>query len=134
LQHLFSSEFLEVIDGTTLIVGCTFSDLKMNGGVIVVNNAAVTLKNTIFSNVSLEASAEILGSGKSECEWGSYSVIILNEAVTLIKDTVMSNTFAGIAVHGGTAVVETSNFTIVGTLANSKYTSVEKHLKCGIVL
>jgi hypothetical protein len=133
-----SYSILEVVDGTTLIIGCTFSDFKMNpvadNGVIVVKNAAMTMKNSIFSNVSLETNAEILGSGKSECEWGTYSVIVLNEAVTLIKDTVMSNTFSGIVVHGGTVAVEGTNFTVVGTQGNSKYPSVERHLRCGLLL
>jgi hypothetical protein len=133
-----SYNILEVVDGTILIVGCTFSDMTMNpvgvdDGVIVVKNAAVTLKNSIFSNISLDTNADMLGRGKSECEWGCYSVMVVNEAVSLVKDTVFSNTFASIFVHGGTAVVEGSSFTAAGTQPNSKYPSVERHLKCGML-
>jgi hypothetical protein len=137
-----SYNIIEIVDGATLIVGCTFSDLKMNpavantNGVIVVKNAGITLRNSIFTNISLETNAAVLGDGggRSECEWGSYSVIELDEAVTSIKDVVMSNTYAGIRVHGGTAVVEGSNFTEVGKQGKLNYPSVERHLRCGLFI
>jgi hypothetical protein len=135
-----SYSVVEIIDGAISIIGCTFSDLKMNpaaiesgnNGVLFAAGASVTLRNTVFRNISLETSASILGSGNSECEWGLYSVIVLREALTLIKDTVMLNTFAGISVHGGTASLEGTDFSGVGSKESSKYPSVERHLQCGI--
>jgi hypothetical protein len=131
---------LEIVGGNMMVIGCTFSDMTMNpsmGGdsaVVVVLEATVTLKNTVFSGIQLETSAAILGSPTSECEWGSFSVIILRDAISIIKDTLISDTYAGVSVHGGTAVIDETNFNSVGTQRNSKYPSVERHLTCGMLL
>jgi hypothetical protein len=133
-----SYNILEVVSGSILIVGCTFSDLKINppssndGGVIVVKDASITLKNSQFINIELDSSAAVLGSANTECEWGSYSLIILQNAITVLKDTVISNTFAGVSVQGGIASIEGTNFTSVGSERNMKYPSVERHMRCGM--
>jgi hypothetical protein len=129
---------LEITSGSITIIGCTFSDMKMNptimgdNAVMVVKGASLTLQNTVFSSIQLDTNAAILGSASSECEWGSYSMIILRDAITLIKETMISNTYAGVSVYGGTAVVEGTNFTSVGSQGNTKYPSVERHLRCGM--
>jgi hypothetical protein len=129
---------IEVVDGWTLIIGCTFSDLKMNPmltsdtAVVSVKDASITLKNSVLSNIQLDTSAAVLGGASSQCEWGSYSVIVLRETVSSIKDVIVSNTYAGVVVHGGTAVIEGTSFTSVGTETNVKYPSVERHVRCGM--
>jgi hypothetical protein len=129
---------LEIAGGTALIIGCTFSDLKMNptltsdNTVVIVKKANITLKNSVFANIQLDTGASILGSAGSQCEWGLYSVVVLHEAVTLIKDVMVSNTFAGVTVHGGTAMVEGTNFTVVGSDGSFNYPSVERHMQCGM--
>jgi hypothetical protein len=133
-----SYTILEVGGGSTIIMGCTFSSLKMNPAVVsdtsivIVRNASITLESTAFTDIQIDTNALISGSGKSECEWGLYSALILNESITLIKDMIMTNTYAGIAIHGGTAIVERTDFVKVGSQGNAKYPSVERHLKCGM--
>jgi hypothetical protein len=133
-----SFNVIEIVSGSTMIIGCTFSDLRMNSGiygdsgVLAVKYASVTVMNTLFKNIKLSTDAVILGSRDSECEWGLFSVIILRESVGMMKDTMMMNTYGGVIVHGGTANLEGMTFTKVGNEENSKYTSVERHLKCGM--
>jgi hypothetical protein len=130
---------LEIAGGKTLVIGCTFSDLRVNptlsgeNTVVVARQSTLTLKNTVFSNIQLDTGASILGSTGSQCEWGLYSVVVLHDAITLIKDVMVSNTFAGVAVHGGTVVVEGTNFTAVGSEGSVKYPSVERHMQCGML-
>jgi hypothetical protein len=129
---LLPYSIIEISDGAAWIVGCTFSDMRMssaveNAGVMVAKDASVSVRNSVFSNISVGS-----GSANSECEWGSHSVVVLHNAVALIKDTMMSNTYAGISVHGGTAVVEGVNFNVVGWEGSLKYPSVERHLRCGM--
>jgi hypothetical protein len=133
-----SYSVLEIAGGKALIVGCTFSDLKMNptltseNTIVIVKQATITLKNSVFANIQLDTSASIMGSAESQCESGLYSVIVLHEAMTLIKDVMVSNTFAGVTAHGGTVVIEGTNFTAVGSLGSVKYPSIEKHVQCGM--
>jgi hypothetical protein len=129
---------LQIAGGKMLIVGCTFSDLMMNptltseNTVVVAKQTTLTVKNSVFTNIQLDTGASILGSARSQCEWGSYSVVVLHDAVTLIKDVMVSNTFAGVAVYGGTAVLEGTNFTAVGSEGSVKYPSIERHMHCGM--
>jgi hypothetical protein len=133
-----SYSVIEVVDGLTLIIGCTFSDVKMTPAlgsdiaVVSVKGASITLRNSVLSNIQLDTNAVVLGGAASQCEWGSHSVITLREAVSLIKDVMVLNTYAGVVIHGGTAVVEGTNFTSVGTETGEKYPSVERHLRCGM--
>jgi hypothetical protein len=133
-----SYNILEIAGGNVVIIGCTFSSMRMNpmsgdnNGVIVVKDASITLKSTAFNDIQLDSNAAILGSGNSECEWGLYSVIILRNSISLMENIIMSNTYAGVAVHGGTVAVESSSFITVGSRGNEKYPSVERHLRCGM--
>jgi hypothetical protein len=133
-----SYNVIEIAGGRMLIIGCTFSDLRMNptttgeNTVIVAKQATVTLKNSVFTNIQLDIGASIVGSAGSQCEWGLYSVVVLHDAFSMIKDVMVSNTFAGVMVHGGTAVFEGTNFTAVGSEGNVKYPSVERHVQCGM--
>jgi hypothetical protein len=127
---------IEIDDGTIVIMGCTFSDMRMNlasnSVVIGVSKASVVLSGTEFRNIELDGDSGVVGSQTSECEWGLHSVVVLNEAVTTIKDTVMRNTYGGIIINGGSADVENTLFDMVGRGENPKYPSAERHLKCGM--
>jgi hypothetical protein len=126
---------IEVNGGKIEIMGCTFSDMRINAEsnsvVIGVSKASVLLNGTELRNIELDGDSGVVGS-TSECEWGLYSVIVLNEAVITIKDTVLRNTYAGIIINGGSADVEDTLFDMVGRDGSSKYPSAERHLKCGI--
>jgi hypothetical protein len=135
-----SYNVLEVAGGSIVVIGCTFASLKINpvisgeNGVVVVKDSSIILRSTVLDDIQLEPNAAILGSGNSECEWGLHSVIILRNSISHLMDILMSNTYAGVVVHGGTADVEGSNFTSVGSRGNTKYSSVERHLRGGMEL
>jgi hypothetical protein len=90
------------------------------------------MKNIIISNLKVDETIPGYGILESECDWGRFSVVLLNGSISLMKDTMISNTFAGVAVYGGTFVVENTNFVEVGSRGSVKYPSVERHIRCGM--
>jgi hypothetical protein len=128
-----------VVDGGAMaVVGCTFIDMaidprgnKNNAVVMSVSDAAVLIRNSAFTNIQLDSSASSLGRAETECVWGTYSLLVFSRSTTQVKDTLLSSTLAGMAIHGGSAVVEGTNFARVG-VESTKYPSVERHVRCGM--
>jgi hypothetical protein len=145
-SSLIEYTVIEVTDGVISIVGCTFTDITLNPvlleeakqlevSVVMVLNAQATIRNSVFTTIQLDVNVELLETTTktSVCEWGLYSVIVFRNSLILMKETTLLNTYSGVAVHGGSLLIDEVNFVDVGTITNKKY-PVERRLKCGMCL
>jgi hypothetical protein len=132
---------IEITSGVIVLLGCTFTDMTIDGqsvinnaGVISIIDASITIKNSSFLNLQVDINTVTYNNIDEECKWGMLSVIVLNESVVLMKDVLISNTYAGVAIHGGTMAVDNTNFKIVGGEGSVKYPSIERHIRCGMYI
>jgi hypothetical protein len=137
----FTYTLMEITNGVMVVINCMFIDMTVdtegiinNAGVISVADASIIIKNSTFSNLQLDKNVMIYSSINTECTWGAFSVMVFNKSVVNMKDVLISNTYAGIAVHGGTTVLDNTNFTGVGSQLNVRYPSVERHIRCGMIV
>jgi hypothetical protein len=133
------STIIEIVGGYAVINGCTFVDMTLDPrgrlndiSIISITDGSASIRSTAFSNLKVDTSGVTFESMESECSWGEYSVISSRRSISVLKDSLISNTFAGVSVHDGSFIVETTNFVDVGSHGSLKYPSTERHIRCGM--